>query len=341
MSDFDLNLLHVFNLLYEEGSVTKAAARLRLTQSAVSHALARLRDMLGDPLFVKIPNGLRPTERAHQLAPKLRIAFADTQSAVRAPVFDPATSNRRFRIAASAYFNGLTVSLIGLMRRQAPHATVQVTNESLDQTLALDQQQIDIVLGGFEKVPTRFRSEVLFQDELVWVIGANNPLARQRLDQKTLLAQPRLAVATTLPPDGTAASSRDELVRITTTGLGIELDAAEQSTRHMLVHDIGAAIAIVAATDMVALLPRGLAKIYANAHPIKIIEFPKGKLAPIEITMTWHSRFHEEPGSIWLRQAIRDAVKLATDGARHGRGRLMMNLDNASPRPPAKRRIRS
>ena len=174
MMDFDLNLLRVFDLLYEERSVTKAATRLHLTQSAVSHALARLRDMLGDPLFVRMSSGLQATERAHQLAPRLRMALADIQSAVAAPSFDPAKSNRHFTISAGSYFSGIMACLFGVLRRQAPGVTLQVT-KSYNLTQALDQQQVDVVLGAFDKVPARLRSEVLFHDELVWVIGAHNP----------------------------------------------------------------------------------------------------------------------------------------------------------------------
>src|SRR5712675_2132001 len=90
MMDIDLNLLRIFDILYDERNVTRAAARLFLTQSAVSHALARLREVLGDPLFMRIPSGLQPTERAHQLAPRLRVALAEIRSAVATPIFDPA-----------------------------------------------------------------------------------------------------------------------------------------------------------------------------------------------------------------------------------------------------------
>src|SRR5260370_5021510 len=82
MMDIDLNLLRIFDILYDERNVTRAAARLFLTQSAVSHALARLREVLGDPLFMRIPSGLQPTERAHQLAPRLRVALAEIRSVV-------------------------------------------------------------------------------------------------------------------------------------------------------------------------------------------------------------------------------------------------------------------
>src|SRR5258708_12870824 len=89
MMDIDLNLLRIFDILYDERNVTRAAARLFLTQSAVSHALARLRDVLGDPLFVRIPSGLHPTEPAHHLAPRLRVALAEIRAALPRPLFSP------------------------------------------------------------------------------------------------------------------------------------------------------------------------------------------------------------------------------------------------------------
>src|ERR1700733_14493427 len=129
MMDIDLNLLKIFEIVYDERNVTRAAARLFLSQSAVSHALARLRDVLGDPLFIRIPSGLRPTERAHQLAPRLRVALAEIRSVVATPIFDPATTIQRFIISAGSYFSKLIVpSLIALARRSAPHITLQIVN---------------------------------------------------------------------------------------------------------------------------------------------------------------------------------------------------------------------
>jgi DNA-binding transcriptional LysR family regulator len=320
MTDFDLNLLRVFDLLYEERSVTKAATRLRLTQSAVSHALARLRDVLGDPLFVRIPSGLQATERAHQLAPRLRMALADIQSAVAASIFDPAKSSRHFTISAGSYFSGITACLFGLLRRQAPGVTLQVANTSSDLTQALDQQEVDVVLGAFDRIPARLRSEVLFHDELAWVIGAGNPLASQPLDHKTLLGLPRLGIAATLLLERVQTPPRDELVRHVIAGLEEEGEAADlsQQARRMLVHDAATAIAVAAVTDMVALLPRSYARTCVSAGQIKIIELPKGRLKPIEVVMTWHGRCDDDPGSLWLRQAIRDAHTLATEGTHEG-----------------------
>jgi len=166
MMDIDLNLLRIFDILYDERNVTRAAARLFLTQSAVSHALARLRDVLGDPLFMRIPSGLQPTERAHQLAPRLRVALAEIRSAVATPTFDPAKTRQRFVISAGSYFCALIVpNLIRLAHKFAPGISLQIVNVGTEIVHALDQQRIDLALSAFDKIPARFRSEVLFGDE--------------------------------------------------------------------------------------------------------------------------------------------------------------------------------
>src|SRR6202035_3781544 len=214
MMDIDLNLLRIFDILYDERNVTRAAARLFLTQSAVSHALARLREVLGDPLFMRIPSGLQPTERAHQLAPRLRVALAEIRSAVATPMFDRAKTRQRFVIAAGSYFCRLIVpSLIALARKSAPGITLQIVNISADVAQALDQQQVDIALGAFDKVPPRLRSEMLFHDEKAWAIGAHHPLAKQPFDQAAFLAWPRLFVGIAPAVDKSREpSARNDLV---------------------------------------------------------------------------------------------------------------------------------
>jgi DNA-binding transcriptional LysR family regulator len=192
--------------------------------------------------------------------------------------------------------------------------TLQIVNTNPYVTQALDQQQVDVVLGAFDKVPSRFRSEVLSHDELVWVIGSQHPLANQRLDHKTLLAQPRLGITSMLPSERTPTPGRDELVRHAIVGLGDESGGhgSRPAAKQMLVYGADLAMAVTAATDLVALVPRRYAETCASSGQIRVIDLPKHQLKPIEIMMTWHSRCHDDPGSIWLRQAIRDAVTLAT-----------------------------
>ena len=317
MNTLDLNLLQVFELLYEEGNVTKAAARLHLTQSAVSHALARLRVMLGDPLFVRISSGLQPTERAHQLAPRLRIALAEVRSAIEMPVFDPAKSARRFTVSGSgSYFCAVIARLIALVRKAAPDVSLQAINMGLHTTQALDRQQVDVVLGGFDRIPARFRSEVLFRDELVWVVGARSA-ACSPLDHKNLLKRQLLGIVSTLVSDRSRAPlARDEIVHRSILGVDegtFPPPAANNTKAGILVSDGASAMAVVAATDMVALLPRHYAQTCARSARIKIVERPKDKAEIVEILMLWHSRSNEDPGLLWLRGLIREAVVTSAD----------------------------
>jgi DNA-binding transcriptional LysR family regulator len=321
MMDIDLNLLRMFDILYDERNVTRAAARLFLTQSAVSHALARLREVLGDPLFVRIPSGLQPTERAHQLAPRLRVALSEIRSVVATPIFDPAKTIQRFTISAGSYFCMLIVpSLIALARKSAPGITLQIVNTNANLAQALDQQQADIALGAFDKIPARFRSEVLFSDEKAWAIGTHHPLAKQPFDHAAFLAWPRLAIAITSAAD----KSREPPARNELEHRGVletEEEAAsprsvQRSSASVLVYDAVTAISVTAATDMVALVPRRYAEACANSPQIRIIDFPRDYAEMIEFSMLWHSRVHDDPGSLWLRALIREAVNLSSDASR-------------------------
>jgi DNA-binding transcriptional LysR family regulator len=321
MMDIDLNLLRVFEILYDERNVTRAAARLFLTQSAVSHALARLRDVLGDPLFMRIPSGLQPTERAHQLAPRLRVALAEIRSVVATPMFDPAKTRQRFTISAGPYFCMLIVpSLIALARKSAPGITLQIVNISANLAQALDQQQVDIALGAFDRVPPRHRSEVLFRDEKAWAIGTHHPLARKPFDHAAFLTWPRLAIGIASAADKSREppACNDLVLRVI-----LETDdeagsppSAQRASASMMVFDPTTALAVTAATDMVTLVPRRYAKACASSAEIRIIDFPQGHAEMIELSMLWHSRVHDDPGSLWLRALIREAVNLSSDALR-------------------------
>jgi len=323
MMDIDLNLLRIFDILYDELNVTRAAARLFLTQSAVSHALARLRHVLDDPLFVRIPSGLQPTERAHRLAPRLRVALAEIHSMVANSTFDPAKTSRRFTISGGHYFCTVILpSLIALVRRSAPGITLQIVNISTDLAQALDQQQVDIALGAFDKVPPRLRSEVLFCDEKAWAVGSHHPLAKKPFDHAAFLAWPRLAIGVATAADKSRAPlARNDLVRRVILETDDKPDSprsAHRASASIMVYDAATAIAVIAATDMVALVPRRYAEARANSAKIRIIDFPRDHAETIEFSMLWHSRVHDDPGSLWLRALFREAVNLNSDALRPG-----------------------
>src|ERR1700733_13962990 len=123
--NLDLNLLRIFEALIEERSATRAGARLGLTQSAISHALNRLRYVLGDELFVRGPEGMQPTDRAAEIAPRLRQGLMQLQLALTPSEFSPDSTERRFAIICTEYAGAVMApALIQRIRTEAPHASI-------------------------------------------------------------------------------------------------------------------------------------------------------------------------------------------------------------------------
>ena len=147
MREIDLNLLRVFDALIELRSVTRAADRLGLTQSAISHALGRLRRTVDDPLFVRQPGGLQPTARALEIAPGVRQGLTQLRGALSPLPFDPATAVRRFRISAGSYFCALLVpDLAARARARAPGISFSIVAPASDLLASLDEGAVDLAL---------------------------------------------------------------------------------------------------------------------------------------------------------------------------------------------------
>jgi DNA-binding transcriptional LysR family regulator len=157
LSSLDLNLFLVLHTVLDEGSVTRAAKKLRVTQSAVSNGLARLRELLGDPLFVRHGRGLVPTPRAQDLAPVMRRAMAELKKAVDGADFVPETSKRRFTLCWSdAQTIAHLPSLLSRFSQSLPNATLRiVTVDYLLATNGLAMGDIDVAVGPEESARTR------------------------------------------------------------------------------------------------------------------------------------------------------------------------------------------
>ena len=145
---FDLNLLVVLDVLVAERSVTRAAERLSRTQSAVSHSLSRLRDQLGDPLLIKTGSGMQPTEFAVDFAEQARPILRGIRR-VLSPrhVFDPATAQRIFRLAAPDFAQALFTSLLTQVRKEAPGVSIEWTALRDPMLLEVAEGQIDVAIA--------------------------------------------------------------------------------------------------------------------------------------------------------------------------------------------------
>lgn len=292
--DLDLNLLRVFDMLMELRSVTRAADRLGITQSAVSHALGRLRTALDDPLFVRSPQGLQPTARAIDMAAGVREGLARLRETLAPTRFERTDTHRRFTLAASSYFCALLIpSLIGRVRDEAPGVSLRIVSVSDHLVAALDAGGVDLAFGGYARVPGRFVLEPLFEDELVWVAAPDNPVTAGPFDPEMLQRRPRVAIDARAASEASNSSENDRLVPTYAPALGAE----EETT---LVYDSLTALAIVAATDLVARVPRRIAE---RSRDRVTVLGPAGDRFP-SIGMIWHARHRADPGLAWLRGII-------------------------------------
>jgi len=296
--DLDLNLLRVFDTLMELQSVTRAADRLGLTQSAVSHALGRLRRTIDDPLFVRTAQGLQPTARATGMAPGIREGLRRLQDTLAPPRFEEGRASRRFTIAAGTYFCALLIpALIERVRREAPSVSFTIVPTTEHLADAFQRGTVDLALGGFPRVPGQFRTEILFEEEMVWIAARGSPLAGRPFDMDEIARQPRVTIAIYRPFDPADAMTDYDALAKTLSGR----DSASTPEEGATVYDSQTAVAVVAGSDMVALVPRRM----AEREQDRVTILGAGRDNRASIAMLWHTQQHDDPGLLWLRGVIR------------------------------------
>ncbi|MFT3966559.1 MAG: LysR family transcriptional regulator [Sphingobium sp.] len=299
MLDLDLNLLRVFDALHELRSVTRAASRLGLTQSAISHALGRLRIAMGDPLFYRGPGGLQPTARALEIAPGVREGLAQLRGALTPSLFDPALAERHFTISTGSYFcNMLIPDLIARVRKLAPAVRITVSNPSTDLLQTLDDGSVDLAMGVFGKVPPRLMYEALFRETLVWIAARDNPLLEAPDRAERLARAPRLEIMSGRPSAGLGSF-------IMAGGLEwrIATDSGPSRDRRVGIYDAVAAARLIAQTDLVARMPRQFALRAAAPGGLAIVE-PDPAAEGLEMGMVTHRRLGSDAGLAWLRALV-------------------------------------
>jgi DNA-binding transcriptional LysR family regulator len=308
--NLDLNLLRVFDALLEEESATRAGSKLGLTQSAVSHALGRLRLSLGDELFVRGPTGLQATPRAIEMGRPVRAALKLLEAAITVPSFDPAIDERVFHISASAYL--CSVLMPGVVRRiQAEAPGVKLRIRAVGGPLAedLDHGRLDLVLGGFEHVAPRFAYTPLFAETAVWVIRADHPAAAREITPQILAEIPFLVVSGGHEIEETRRGSRRELGlrRITSWSDDYALPTSRGLDGPVTVPDASAALVMVSQTDMAALLPRRLATLAAERGAVVMIE-PRRHPEPAQFGAVMRGGESETSPVVWLLRLVAEVA---------------------------------
>src|SRR5262245_12733945 len=301
MSDFDLNqvgrldgsLLLVFRELLRHRRAGKAAARVGLSPSAVSHALARLRELFNDPLFVRRPHGLEPTRRALELGPRVE-AWIELSAAMLGSEgrFRPALTERRFVVAAPEFVSALLgAGLIEAVASTAPKASLAFSSVAQDTALeGLRRGEVDLAIGRFGHLRPGLTSEILFEDTYCVVARRGHPRVKGTIDLKAY-AEIGLVLAT-----ATAETASDEIYP------GPHLVNVRAFVPRWLT-----ALHITSTTDAIACCPRRLAERHARMLRLQVLDTP---FASQSFAVSAVHRADRNDASVgWLLERVRTACR--------------------------------
>lgn len=290
---FDLNLLRVLDALFKEGSATRAAVRLGVSQPTVSLALGRLRELLGDPLFVKHAGGLTPTPRAVSLQGPVAAMLQILQHDILAHSgFDPAHSDRTFVFAIGEIGQLLYLDRIfGAMRAVAPNVRIKVVTAGAHEgELVLDASEADVAIGFYPNMrrPTHYQQR-LYESRLV---------ALARCDHPALAA-------------GLSVAALGRLEQMILGGSDVYVARVDRELRKqglaarvaLELPNLVAAPHLLATTDLVAVVPESLARFFARSAAVAVVELPLA-LPPVSVKQYWHRRHKDDPANRWVRQII-------------------------------------
>lgn len=316
LATLDLNLLLVFDAIYAERSATRAGQRLGLSQSAVSHALARLRERMGDELFVKGADGMIPTPRARSVARRVHASLSALQTALGDTRFEPAASEHCFTIAADAYARAVLLpTLIGLLRERAPGVELRIKLGLTGLTDAIDNGEIDVAIACYAGVPERFGLQELLEERHVWALRADHSAAAGPLTLERLADLPHLVRI--IPGDDDA---RDDLP---SAGRGLVRRAIQdddgafaralasigrRGSTYLTIPDSYAALAAVGRSDLAALVPERMGRDLAAHFGLRLFD-PPYPSPVVALSMVWEPGNGAIPATAWLRELIAEAAE--------------------------------
>jgi DNA-binding transcriptional LysR family regulator len=292
LQEIDLNLLVLFNQLLVERRVSKVAENLGITQPAVSNALARLRKLLGDELFLRTPSGMEPTPYADHLAESVTQALGMIHGALnQRSTFDAATSTRSFTVGMTdigeIYF---LPALMERLRHEAPGVSVStVRNTAVNLKDEMAAGKVDLAIGLLPQLKGGFFQRRLFRQRYVCLFRQGHKLDRKKISLADFSAAEHLVVVSA----GTGHGKVDEQLKRS----GIARDV-----RLTVPHFVGVGH-ILQSTDLVATVPERLAQRLVEPFKLAYVAHP-AKLPDVAINVFWHAKFHKAPANQWLRALV-------------------------------------
>ncbi len=294
LRSLDLNLLVAFDALMRERNVTRAARAIGLSQPAFSNALTRLRERLGDELFIRTPDGMRPTAWALELSGPVSTALSEIQIALDGASFDPATATRLFTIATPDYATiTLFPKLMQRIKKEAPGVTLQAITPSLHYGEYLDNQRADVALLAWPDPPDRFVSEPLFEEKWVCAMRPGHPMVGKKPTLDRYASVEHLLVS----PAGKRRNWVDDAL-------------AERGRTRRVAYTMptyGGAALILEATDLVVTCPGSVGHLFGNRLGMMVSSCPlETPMSLRSVDMVWHARLGNHPAQKWLRGLLRE-----------------------------------
>ncbi|CAD0308038.1 LysR family transcriptional regulator [Xanthomonas hortorum] len=290
----DLNLLKALDALLDEHNVTRAAARLGVTQPAMSGMLTRLRKTFDDPLFVRAQRGIVPTQRCLALAGPLKQVISEIGGLLQPLVFEPSTAAQTFTIAATDYaLRAIAIPFLSALKQQAPHISVALVPVDDRQIyVELERGEIDLALLTPESTPPDLHARALFEERYVCVLRGDHPALQRNRKRLTIDQFCALDHALVSYLGGGFRGVTDEALA----ALGKHRRVTLSAQSFLILPEI------LRASDMVAILPSrlvaGIEGLATFEPPIAIPGFTK--------IAAWHARTHHDGAQRWLRQLLFD-----------------------------------
>lgn len=295
--NIDLNLLVVFDAVAQTRSATKAGTRLNMAQPAISHALGRLRAALRDDLFIRTPDGMEPTPYAQRLEAPIRAALEELGTALDGVAeFNPVTAEREFNIAADNRASLIIAApLVAAVAAEAPGISLSIsTSGTLDLAERLDRGDMDLAVGGLAAPAERFSDLFLWENGFTAMVRAGHPAGRGgRISLEDLAAFPHLVVSSGTENTGFV----DEA-----------LASAGMARRIAFAGPLLSSVAVLTASDMVAVMGERGARALARFAPLELLEMPI--VTPrLTTAMLWHRRHDDVSAHRWLRGVVRRVAR--------------------------------
>jgi DNA-binding transcriptional LysR family regulator len=292
---FDLNLLVIFDAIMQAKTLTRAGQRLGMSQPAVSHALARLRHMLKDDLFVRTPEGMRPTPRAERMAGPVRAALQELQVTLESDEFDASQASRTFIVAANNYgARAVVPALVRRIARVAPAVVLDVRPIGMLHVLdQLDSGGVELALSALADGGDRFKCVGLLEDEYVAIMSNDHPLlAETELSVEQFAAVPHIAI--------TSSGDDTHFIDDALAERGLARLVSAKVPLHSL-------ILMLIGSEAIAVVPRRVAADLVAICPLAMRPLPF-RSPRVTLSMIWHRRLDNDPAHRWLRATVRSAA---------------------------------